>query len=327
MTRDTALIALALATIPALASAQRALVLAPRIEPVLSEAQRAEAAQALEAALTAAGIEPVHGDAVAACEDDACAQRQRAAVGADQAIQLTVWRREGGGDAAIGGVSVGILDASGNRFSYGERVSATDPALAPSVTTAARHALERLRRGPGPWLELSGPVEGSVTIDGREAGTMPGRFRVAGGLHHVVVERPGFAPFDATVTVPRNVDALKAVTVELQPSSGAGSSDRVANSGPRSTRSPWNYAIGGAAAALGVALSIGPVRSSLDDGECGRIEGDRCTGVVRFDALQAVQLGAAVLLVAGGATVAFWGPIRVRMDSSSAVIEARTNWY
>jgi hypothetical protein len=326
--RDRAALIVSVLTVAALqhssAAAQRALVLAPRIEPAVDEAQRTEAVGALGDALRLAGIEPLSPAGVPACGDDACTQAQRAALAAEYTVQLTVWGAEGSAERGIGGVSVSVLDPGGHRYSDGARVDAASAPLRAAVMSAARSAVNRMRRGPGPWLELTGPVSGAaVTVDGRAVGTMPGRFRVAGGLHHVRVSHSGFATFDATVTVPRNIDALKTLAVELQPASRSAARARSS----RSARSPWNYVIGGAAVALGVTLAIGPIRTSLDDGECGRIEADECTGVVRFDALSAVQLGVAALLVAGGGTVALWGPLRVRVDGSSALIEARMKLY
>ena len=85
--------------------------------------------------------------------------------------------------------------------------------------------------------------------------------------------------------------------------------------------SPLNFAIAGAAVVLGAVLAIGPLRTAADDGQCGREEDGRCTGVVAFDGGSAVQLGAATVLVLGGAAFALWAPLRVQVYSDGA--EAR----
>ena len=67
--------------------------------------------------------------------------------------------------------------------------------------------------------------------------------------------------------------------------------------------------LGGLAVGVGVLLAIGPVRSAVDDGECGRTEAGRCTGVVRFDGLEAVKLVAGAVLVVGGVAFVVVAPL------------------
>jgi hypothetical protein len=301
------------------ASAQRAVVLAPHIEPELTEATRTGVLRALEQALLAQGARPEPAPAPAdACQGRACDPAEVAPANAD-AVQLTVWRATDGG---VSGVSVAV-HRGGLRYSEGARVSGSDDsAIADAVLAATRGAYERARRGPGPWLAVTGRPDGSaVLVDDKPVGSVPGSFRVAGGLHHVVVRAEGFAPFDATITVPRNPDALKRVQIALQPAStlpvAAGATQPAGDTRP----SPLNFAIAGAAVVVGSLLAIGPVRTAVEDGECGREESGRCTGIVEFDAGSAVQLGAATVLIAGGVGFALWAPLRVQVYSDGA--EAR----
>jgi hypothetical protein len=89
---------------------------------------------------------------------------------------------------------------------------------------------------------------------------------------------------------------------------------------PATRPSVANYIIAGVAAAAAVVLSIRPVRSALEDGECGQVDGGRCTGVVQFDAGQALQLTSAGLLLAAGVTFAVWAPLRTEPDETMAKI-------
>jgi hypothetical protein len=306
---------------PSLASAQseRVDVLTPRIEPALSQTERASALQALERALQDGGMQPAPARADT-CEREPCAEG--APNPTQLAVQLTIWRattHEG-----AGGASVALTQPDGTRYSEGVVVSAgNEGALAIAIAAATRGALERYRRGPGPWLELDGaPPGSSIAVDGEPLGTVPGRYRVAGGLHHVVVSAAGYASYDATVTVPRNPDGYKHVEVDLAPATDAGDATLTADPEPRASRvSPLNYAIGGAAVVLGGVLAIRPVRTIAEDGDCGRTESGRCTGVVALDAGTGVQLGAAALFLAGGVAFAIWAPLRVQATPESARAE------
>ena len=137
----------------------------------------------------------------------------------------------------------------------------------------------------------------------------------------MIVSHPGFTSFDETITVARNPDALKHVAVALQPAPALASATPRDTADATASRSPLNYAIAGAAAAAGVVLAIGPVRSALEDGECGRVARERCTGVVEFGAGQALQLAAAGLLFAGGVAFAVWAPLQTTPDDHAAGIE------
>jgi hypothetical protein len=222
-----------------------------------------------------------------------------------------LWRAA---DGALSGVSVSVIEPSGERFSEGAELGA-GVALREATAKAARGAIERLRRGPGPWLEVSGSPEGAaITVDGQAAGALPRRVKVTGGLHRVAVSSPGHETLEQTVTVPRNPDALKELDVQLRTAAPA-HRDRVA-------ASPWNYVIAGAAIVAGAVLSIGPVQSAARDGECGRKESGVCTGVVAFDGGEGLQLAAAGLLVGGGVAFAIWSPIAARVDESGAHVAA-----
>ena len=311
---------LLLPTVVAGAAPQRVLLLAPRVELDLDAAQRAALDAALASALKSQGVELVAsatpGGAAPACQELTCIAQQLQAHDADHALELAVWRGIAGG---LGGVSVSLVQATGLRYSEGANVETT---LAAALGNAVGGAYAKLRRGPGPWLEVTGlPGDAEIWIDGALAGTVPQRVRVLGGLHHLVVRKAGFEAHDETITVPRNHDAWKRVTVGLEPIelATAASHDSVV-----ADEASWvNYAIGAVALGAGVWLGVGPLRSAARDGECGRREDDLCTGVVRFDGGEVAQLAVAGLLVAGGVTVALWSPVRVRAGHDHALIEAK----
>lgn len=298
------------------ASAQPVVVLPPHIEPELSASTRDAILRALDRALIAEGAEPRSAPANG-CPSGVCGPEVAADLQSD-AVQLTVWRASAGG---ISGVSVAVL-RDGLRYSEGASLTgSSDGAIAAAVLAATRGAYGRAGRGPGPWLEVSGrPAGASVVVDGVRVGAVPGRYRVAGGLHRVAVHADGFVSHDATVTVPRNADGLKHIDVELR-MHDQGQTEANAPEREATRPSPLNFAVAGAAVILGAVLAIGPLRSVVDDGECGREESGRCTGVIEFDGGSAVQLGAATVFVLGGAAFAVWAPLRVQVYSDGA--EAR----
>ena len=268
----------------------------------LAEAVRSVGAEPVREPEEAAAPEPVAAGAEPPPTD--LAARLEAA-GAQHAVALTLWRA---GDGAVSGVAVSVTTPDGARYRQGAELAA-DGQLAAAVAEATAGAYARLRRGPGPWLELEGSPAGAViSVDGQAAGALPRRVKVAGGLHHLEVESPGYTPFDETITVPRNLDALKRVRVALEPLPVA-SVPPVGLPPSAASPSAWNYVLGGLAVGVGVLLAIGPVRSAVDDGECGRTEAGRCTGVVRFDGLEAVKLVAGAVLVVGGVAFVVVAPL------------------
>jgi hypothetical protein len=299
---------------PALAAAERGLILPFHSEVALEPGQRARIEEQLRQALGAEGIEGLVDTQTAPCAELACVQARLSTVGAEHAIELQLWRSV---DGKLSGVSVSIVEPSGARFSEGAEVAGDQDFAAP-LAKAVRGAIERLRRGAGPWLEVHGnPPGAAITVDGEAAGLLPGRVKVAGGLHRVAITADGYETLEQTVTVPRNPDALKTIEVALTRAQSRAQSE------VSSEASPWNYVIAGVAGAAGVFLAIGPMQSALRDGECARKAVDgTCTRVVTFDAGEGLQLAAAGLLFAGGATMAIWSPIRARVESDgvSAVI-------
>jgi hypothetical protein len=306
----TCLVACAL-LLPVQAEAERAAVLPLRSEHTLGAAERAELTAAFEQALRACGVEPITGPDEP-CADDACASSLIAESGARHAAELVLWHTPTG---ELSGLTVSIVLSSGERFSSGAQLAHPED-LPRTLSEATEAAYARMRRGPGPWLQLDGhPAGASITVDGQAAGLLPRQVKVSGGLHRVVVSHPGYEPFEGTITVPRNPDALKHVPVSLRPVTTDAPADLA---GPR--RSPWNYVVAGAAVAASGLLGIGPLRSAIEDGQCGRTEDGRCTGVVEFDTGLGVQLAAAGLLFASGVAFAIWAPITITGSSDRASV-------
>jgi hypothetical protein len=290
--------------LPALARAERALVLPLRSEVALSSTQVAQIKAALDNALREQGVEPLESAHVDPCGDQQCVATRIAQSMAQHAVELAFWRAS---DGRISGVSASVLLTAGERFGEGAPV-ASDAELFAAINSATRGAYARLRRGAGPWLQLDGTPHGAeIAVNGQPVGALPQRVKVRGGLHRVRVSQIGFEPFEHAVTVPRNIDAQKRLTIELRPALAPADASATQ---PRAVRpSAINYVLGGAGIAAAVLLGVGPLRSLAQDGECGRTEANVCTGVVDFGAAQGIQLAAATLLLGAGITVSLWAPL------------------
>ncbi|MDH5674541.1 MAG: PEGA domain-containing protein [Myxococcales bacterium] len=310
------LLALALFIPASLALAEQTLVLNPQVEPKLGNEERASLEYSLQAAVAAEGAEVVIPDEPG-CESDSCAFAELQRSNADHALRLTVWK---GPHGEASGVSVSLIDRSSQRYVEGVQLSAK-LSLLDAVTHTTRGAYARLRRGPGPWLEVSGePPGATVAIDGQVVGKLPQLLKVPSGLHHLVIDKEGYEPHETTVTMPRNADALHHLEVVLDPRienverKGLLTSDLDTPDAPLTRPSALNYTLAAVGVSAGAFLAIGPVRTLIDDGECGRIKDERCTHVVDFDLGQAIQLSGATLLAATGIALVLWSPFRVRVS-------------
>jgi hypothetical protein len=301
---------------PGAAHAERVHVLAARSERAIADTESAELRSALTTAVRAHGAEPV-GSVTAPCDDGACIAQRIRETGADCALELVVWR---GSEGETTGISVSLVLSGGDRYGEGTQL-ARGESVAAAIERATAGAFARMRRGPGPWLEIAGqPAGATIAVDGRVVGTLPQTVRVTGGLHRILVSHPGYVPSDLTVTVPRNIDGFKRLPVEMRVQE-----TNAANTESPATDSPsvLNYVIAGSAAAVAVVMAIGPIRTAAHDGECGRIEDGVCTGVVHFGVPQALQLTAAGVILGAGTAFAVWSPLRTSDDLTFGVAFSR----
>jgi hypothetical protein len=306
--------------------------------------QRERAQQAVAAALREAGFDPQIRSSGAAkggdreCSQVACAPALLKQVGAQIAVALAVWQAERGVD-----IHVTIVDAAGNHFPG--RAAAEADGDAPRAARSALVDAQSLQLlGPGPWVAVNGEPKGAaVWIDGRFVGSLPYRAGVAPGDHTLEVRAAGRAAKQLALRVPLESTATARVDVALDapetaPAQAAAGvrpaeitltngetavpADRIAAEG-RTEPSPWNYALGGALAAVGgILIVVDPVRAAARDGRCADPECDR---VYAFGTRSAVELAAGIALVGAGVTVLIWQPLRVQPEvgPDRALIRAR----
>jgi len=85
----------------------------------------------------------------------------------------------------------------------------------PGVTTVLHFSLEPAAAG---LLYVASRPWGVVFVNGQRIGyTTIAAYRIPAGTHRVRVERPGYVPFDTTVTVAQRDQRLRLGTIQLQP--------------------------------------------------------------------------------------------------------------
>jgi hypothetical protein len=85
----------------------------------------------------------------------------------------------------------------------------------PGVTTILRFNLEPAAAG---FLYVASRPWGVVSVNGQRIGyTTIAAYRLPAGTHRVRIERPGYVPFDTTVSVTERDQRLRLGTIELKP--------------------------------------------------------------------------------------------------------------
>jgi hypothetical protein len=273
------------------------------------------------------------------CAQVSCAGALLSAAQAELVVAVAVWQGE---EAAQ--VNVTLVDASGARYPGHASISGNAAGVAARSALLEARSLQLL--GPGPWIAVHGePAGASVWIDGKLMGALPLRAALSPGDHKLEVQATGYAAKVQPVTIPLEPTATARVQVALsatpQPSMADASAtergptlDVAAGDAAPSyvdpvdapaerTGSVWNFVLGGALAAGGVALAtIEPIQAAAKDGDCAK---DPCTEVYEFGTNSALKVAAGALLVAAGVTVMIWQPIQVRaeVDATHAFIAAR----
>lgn len=243
------------------------------------------------------------------CDLPTCIAAVLRETGADAAVVVTVWsEREAMGPREV---AVTIFDG---RASYSANADVGPHGLAQAAKAAVLDARSQQALGPGPWLVVQGgPSTARVFVDGRFAGSLPMVERIEVGAHEVEVRAAGFESYRDQVTVAEG-DTQKRVHVRLVRVGERGTERSIGRAS-----SPWNFVIGGAAAA-GAAFAVGAVvRTIAEQDHCrGSRDGERdCEEFVDFNGATWGLLAAGVALTAG-AVVMFWAqPIRVDANASA----------
>jgi hypothetical protein len=271
------------------------------------------------------------------CAQIGCAAALVSAATAELAVAVAVWQGE---EAAQ--VNITLVDAAGARYPGHAAVAGDDTASAARSALLEARSLQLL--GPGPWIAVHGePAGASVWIDGKLMGALPLRAALSPGDHKLEVQATGYAAKVQPVTIPLEPTATARVQValdaanpslvdpaaserapalDLSTSPTSSDVDPIEAPGER-TASVWNFVLGGALAAGGIALAtIEPIQAAAKDGECAK---DPCTELYTFGTDSIVKVAAGAALAAVGVTVMIWQPIQVRAEVSSthALLRAR----
>ncbi len=272
-----------------------------------------------------------------------CAKRIRRRLEADCVVLLTVSRPAG--SAGEYRIRVDILDRIDVTHSGEATVQGRSKAKARRAGyDAAAEALNRLRRGPGPWLIVTGTPDGAtVLLNEVPVGHLPGcAVPVEPGLTHLIVRHPGYRDVNRSVKIPADPNAEKRIEIDLVAiSSQAGAGGRpVGDLSPGHTASqasdpqsepasgqtdprlpadepfdddarPSNlvkYLVGGGLIAVGLVLAIPPIIHLVQGEGCAGAEGPRgCEA--QYESIEWFEYAGLALgggMIAGGLTVILW---------------------
>lgn len=291
--------------LPALATAQSAVVLVPEagVEPAALARARAGAIELL----AQRGVRLVPVPDGIPCDAAACAAELAAESGVELAVLVLVEAREDGGSA------VRVLAVPADGPPRQATVAVAEGGFGPAAGAALDQALTDGRPGRRGFLMVrSLPPGARVDIDGEPAGTTPLRRMVAAGEHRVRVTPSAGEPRERTVEVTPREEA--AVEVDFASADGEEPA-RAAETPTRTEPSPFNWLLGGGLAIAGIVTLISPLQTIAQDGECvERIENVGCVEQVRFGAQSGVLMGVGLALLVGAVVVDVVAPIRVEVE-------------
>ncbi|MET0340525.1 MAG: PEGA domain-containing protein [Polyangiales bacterium] len=262
------------------------------------------------------------------CVTPECANEYRRLFDAPFAVQL------GLPGARANTVSVVLTEGVHAYFAGSAPIEANDVRAA--VRAAFEAAREKQKDGVGPWLSVRGKPEGAtVRIDGAEYGKVPlVKRRIEPGARVLEIHAAHHAVERRTLEIPHEIDHVETVDVQLRPLDrlAAHRAESRAQGGSRIYRSPWDYALGGTLATVGVVHLIAGIYQKSVEGDCadrnllgcGERYGDG-GGVSRANML----LGFGALGIAAGATVIVLGPIgrlQIRSGADRAGLELKVEF-
>lgn len=329
----------------AVARADAAVVVPPDVEPLESPELVEEARAELIRLLRAQGFNPISdGQAGPFAEADQqrvdqqrpafpknydpmhcitpdCANEYRKLFDGAFAVQFAIASRE----ERATSVSV-VITESPKAFFKGKA-----PVEGRDVRAAVRIAFEAARakqeEGPGPWLTVTGKPAGAIVfVDGAEYGHIPFTKRhVDAGSHRFEVRADSYIADLRTLTVANEVEHIEEVRVELAPLTPVASKDGGTHRrGVR--RSVWDWAVGGALAAVGAVHLVSGVYQKVKAGECVD-DSSPCTERYQHNGRREnLLIGLGATGVALGAVVIGLGPVgqlQVQSGSDRALLKLK----
>jgi hypothetical protein len=258
--------------------------------------------------------------ALRSCADAGCAAQALAPLGVEIVLVSFIVPGPQGGAVA----RVEVVDRSGIYPGMVDSPDSRSP-----VEDALDLALSRRARGPGPWLTVQGqPAGAEVLLNGRPIGTLPRYYgRIEPGVAQLSVRARGFRPYNQMLEIEAILYAHQLVEVRLEPAPEdltmaqveqqdtelITSLDDLPDEMP-TEGSVWNYVLGGASVAAGLALWVKPALSLAKDGECHTESSSGCESVVRFGSAATLHAVVGSVLVLGGAAVLVFQPFQVAVS-------------
>jgi PEGA domain len=313
-----------------------------------SEAQRAEALQAVTTALRKRGYQVMSEAQVQAalserlpdgCSDVATCDPKLAlhALRVDAVVSLAVWQRKDGAAELV------VFVQRHANYGQAERALAAADLADVATDTLATALGDTLVRHEVTVRIESDPPGASVHIDQSPAGRSPVTLELAPGNHLVIIETPGYVTDAHYLDVPRGAAEPFVHTVKLgQPLTASAShedapltaaskggslqSETDANSGSDTA----NYIVAAALGALAVTLLANAVYAADRDGECtGRLDvNGLCSARGTLEAAFWASLGVGAAAGLGAGAVLVFMPLSSSEHKAptGAALQLRTHF-
>lgn len=291
-------------------------VVLPHVGDADLESERNTADREVHQALLDQGFQ-VYGRASARdnmCQVLECASELLAETGTQLAVAVGVWHR---GEADV--VYVTLVDVEGNRYSGQAPIEIGRVAEAAKAALLDARGLQLL--GPGPWVHVEGSPEGaSVEIDGSFVGVLPYRGALGPGDHRLEVSAAGYVTEVRTLKIPDDPAVTTRTSVGLRAGDGDATAklaelpDLTDRPPPPYEASVWNFLLGGAAVAGGIAIAtVDPVRTAMRQDDCasGTMPCTEWYGIGKESIAKVV--GGSLLAVTGVAFM-IWQPLQVEAE-------------
>ena len=192
------------------------------------------------------------------CVTPECANEFRRLFDAPFAVQL------GLSPSALG-VSVTLTEGPRAFFAGTAPVEANDVRAA--VRAAFEAARDKQKDGVGPWLTVAGTPDGAtVRVDDADYGKLPlAKRRIEPGIRRIEVRAEDHAPEHRTIDIPGRIDHVESLDIHLRPLHAPSVSD-ASTGGAR--RTAWDWALGGALAAVGAIHLTAGIYQKAVEGDC-----------------------------------------------------------
>jgi hypothetical protein len=285
--------------------AERAVILPPKRDAGLSDDLANQLVSGLVRELRESGREVMDPNEASAavpllvpnCWSVECALKVREATNSDIAIILSIFKRDAHS-------SIGLMVVESAQAQYGAGALLESGNHTADARTTLRVALEKRKRGPGPWLTTDISPEGAVIkLDAEVIGLAPLKpRRVVPGEHLLEISKDGYQTVRRMFTVSPGADTEVPVIQESLATADAPAAQR--NSRTRKKATWRDHLLGAASIVIGGSLAIArPAHNLALKDECVN---SACTSKYGWDKNNYALIVTGAVVVGVGSYTA-WG--------------------